>query len=129
MPRVSTFILGISIVSGILSFVWAADHIPLYNFVFLPFAIRAFFIFDAALSIVSGILFILSFRLITIKILYLLEVIYWWINYLLLTLTRVLPAPIIGKPLPVTTGPALIAFVLDILLIIFSTILYIMINR
>ncbi|BFI74370.1 hypothetical protein [Sulfurisphaera ohwakuensis] len=128
MKRVSTSIIGLGIVGGILSFAWSADHFPLYGLSFLPFGIRIFFILDAVLSIIAGVLFILAFRLFTVKIIYLLEIVYWWINYLLLTLTRVLPAPLIGKPLPVTTGPALIAFILDILLIIVSTALYIFIS-
>ena len=128
MKRASISVIGLGIVSGILSFAWSADHFPLYNLSFLPLGIRVFFVFDSILSIVAGILFILAFRLFTVKIIYLLQVVYWWINYLLLTLTRVLPAPLIGRPLPATTGPALIAFVLDILLIITSTALYIMIQ-
>lgn len=128
MPRVSIASLGIGIVSGILSFAWAADHLPLYGLTFLPLPIRIFFVLDSIISIIAGILFILSFRIFTIKIIYLLEVIYWWINYLLLTTTRIFPAPIVGRPLPATTGPALIAFILDILLIILSTTLYILIN-
>ncbi|BFH74095.1 hypothetical protein SJAV_20390 [Sulfurisphaera javensis] len=129
MKRASTAIIGLGAITGILSFAWSADHFPLYNLSFLPFGIRIFFVLDSVLSIVAGILFILSFRLFTIKIIYLLEVVYWWINYLLLTLTRVFPAPLIGKPLPTTTGPALIAFVLDILLIILSTVFYLMIRE
>ncbi|QGA53195.1 hypothetical protein GFS03_00560 [Sulfolobus sp. E5-1-F] len=128
MPRVSISLLVLGVVAGIISFAWTADHLPLYSFRILPFGIRAFFLFDAILSIISGILFILSFRLFSLKIIYLLEVIYWWINYLLLTLTRVLPAPLVGRPLPVTTGPALIAFILDIMLIILSTTLYILVT-
>ncbi|AAK42815.1 hypothetical protein SULI_02600 [Saccharolobus solfataricus] len=125
MPRVSISLLALGVVAGIASFAWTADHLPLYSIRFLPYSIRAFFLFDSILAIIAGILFILSFRLFTLKIIYLLEVIYWWINYLLLTLTRVFPAPLIGRPLPVTTGPALIAFVLDIILIILSTTIYI----
>ncbi|QXJ31241.1 hypothetical protein [Saccharolobus shibatae] len=128
MPRVSVSLLVVGVIAGIVSFAWTADHLPLYNFRILPFGIRAFFLFDAILSIIAGIFFILSFRLFSLKIIYLLEVIYWWINYLLLTLTRVLPAPLVGRPLPVTTGPALTAFILDIILIILSTTLYIFIT-
>ncbi|WP_338604457.1 hypothetical protein V6M85_06475 [Sulfolobus tengchongensis] len=128
MPRTSVSLLILGIVAGILSFAWTADHLPLYNISFLPIGIRVFFLFDAILSIIAGILFILSFRLFFVKIIYLLEVVYWWINYLLLSLTRILPAPIIGRPLPVTTGPALIAFILDALLIVLSTVLYIFIS-
>ncbi|QIW24003.1 hypothetical protein EWF20_07455 [Sulfolobus sp. S-194] len=128
MKRVSTSIIGVGIVGGILSFAWSADHFPLYGLSFLPLGIRIFFVLDAVISIIAGVLFILVFRLFTLKIIYLLEIVYWWINYLLLTLTRVLPAPLIGKPLPVTTGPALIAFILDILLVIVSTVLYIFIS-
>ncbi|ACP49860.1 conserved hypothetical protein [Sulfolobus islandicus Y.N.15.51] len=128
MPKISISLLALGVVAGIISFAWAADHLPLYNVRFLPFGLRAFFAFDSILAIVAGILFILSFRLFALKIIYLLEVIYWWVNYLLLTLTRVLPAPLVGRPLPVTTGPALIAFVLDIILIILSTTLYILVS-
>ncbi|AOL16782.1 hypothetical protein BFU36_08770 [Sulfolobus sp. A20] len=125
MTQVSRLSLVLSIIAGILSFAWAFVHIPLYNISFLPFGIRVFFLADGVLAIIAGILFILLFRLVTLKIIYIIEIVYWWINYLLLTLTRILPAPIIGRPLPVTTGPALIAFILDILLIIMSTLIYI----
>ena len=128
MARITAVLLGLGVVAGILSFIWSAIHIPLYNLPFLPTPIRVFFALDGVISIIAGVLFILSFRLFTVKVIYLLEVIYWWINYLLLTVTRVFPAPIINRPLPVTTGSALYAFILDILLIIFSTVLYLFIS-
>ncbi|BDC17539.1 hypothetical protein [Acidianus sp. HS-5] len=121
MLKQNSIIVGI--VGGVLSFIWAYDHIPLYNLSFLPYGIRAFFVIDSVISILAGVVMILLFKLAYIKILYILNLVYWWINYLLLTLTRVLPAPLIGKPLPNTGGPALIAFILDILLIIVSTVI------
>ncbi|QXJ34260.1 hypothetical protein [Saccharolobus shibatae] len=105
MPRVSVSLLVVGVIAGIVSFAWTADHLPLYNFRILPFGIRAFFLFDAILSIIAGLLFILSFRLFSLKIIYLLEVIYWWINYLLLTLTRVLPAPLVGTTCFASNSP------------------------
>ncbi|MDT7902214.1 MAG: hypothetical protein RRE78_10065 [Acidianus sp.] len=121
MLKQNSIILGV--VGGILSFIWAYDHFPLYNISLLPYGIRLFFVIDSVIAIVAGIIMIMIFKLAYIKILYLLNLVFWWINYLLLTLTRVLPAPLIGKPLPCTGGPTLIAFILDVLLIIVSTVI------
>ncbi|EWG06805.1 MAG: Hypothetical Protein ASUL_07524 [Candidatus Aramenus sulfurataquae] len=81
------------------------------------------------MAIVAGVLFILTFKLLAFKFVYALELVYWWANYLLLGLTRVLPAPFVGRPLPITTGPALTAFVLDVLLIIVATYIFIQLRK
>lgn len=122
-------LLSFGIVGGVLSFVWAFMHLQLVTSPFLPSAYKSFFLFDSILAIVAGILLILTFRLASFKIIYILELVYWWINYLLLSLTRILPAPLLGKPLPITSGPALYAFILDILLIILTTYIYLLIRK
>jgi hypothetical protein len=84
---------------------------------------------DALLAIIAGILFILTFKLLVFKFVYALELVYWWANYLLLGLTRVLPVPLVGRPLPFTTGTALTAFVLDVLLIVVATYIFVQLRR
>lgn len=129
MAKVRTTSMSIGIVSGILALIWAYVHLQLVTNPFVPAPFKTFFLFDSILAIVAGILLILTFRLASFQFLYILELVYWWVNYLLLSLTRVLPAPLIGRPLPVTSGPALYAFVLDIILIILITYLFINIRR
>ncbi|MCY0860007.1 MAG: hypothetical protein OWQ54_06200 [Sulfolobaceae archaeon] len=129
MPKIKTTSLSIGIIAGIVAFIWAYIHLQLTTNPFVPAPFRTFFLADSILAIIAGILLILTFRLAPFQFIYILELVYWWINYLLLGLTRILPAPLVGRPLPVTSGPALYAFIVDIVQIILTTYLFIDIRR
>ncbi len=129
MPEVRTDRLIVGVIGGVLSFVWAYVHLQLWVSPEVPPPFRTFFLIDSVLAIIAGAILLLTFKLFALKVLYVLELVFWWTNYLLLGLTRVLPAPLVGKPLPVTTGPALTAFVLDVILIVVVTYVFLSIRR
>ncbi|QKR01050.1 hypothetical protein GWK48_06830 [Metallosphaera tengchongensis] len=97
--------------------IWAIIHFYLSTTLikFLPL-VSYFFILDAVLFLVGGAILLIGLRL-----LYIPTLILTWINYLLLTESRIYPAPILGKPLPAINSFVLGTFVLDIILIVVVT--------
>ncbi|ABW02302.1 hypothetical protein [Caldivirga maquilingensis] len=118
MSTLSRVYLPVRVISGVLFLVWAGIHlfisIPLVRL--LP-VVGYFFIIDAILAIITAVLLLVGVRVMYIPIL-----VYSWINYLLLTESRVFPAPVLGYPLP-TINPVIIAvIVIDIIIIILVTV-------
>lgn len=103
---------------------WAGVHLVLAAHVTFPGYPTAteiysiFFGFTSALAIVTSVIFLLA-----IRSLYLPTLIFYIIDFALLTETRTAPALFIGKVLPVNIYVE-ISWVLDILLIIVSALLW-----
>jgi hypothetical protein len=109
--------IAIRSVIAVLSFIWAGIHLYLFDLQIRAFPLLAyFFLFVAILAIISGIVVILEFKTLMLP-----SLVFWWINYLLLTESRVLPAPVIGHPLPLINIYIISVFGLDILIIILLT--------
>ncbi|AWR98069.1 hypothetical protein DFR86_11340 [Acidianus sulfidivorans JP7] len=111
----------IRIISGVVFLAWAGIHLYLSSSLLkvLPL-VGGFFIFDSILALVAAILLFINF-----KILYLPILVYSWINYLLLTESRVFPAPVLGYSLPQVNAYVIAALILDVLAIIFVTVTWI----
>lgn len=78
--------------------------------------IGGFFIADAVLAIIAAVLVLLNVVVMFIPIL-----IYSWINYLLLTESRVFPAPVLGHAIPVIDPTVIAVMILDVVIIILVT--------
>ncbi|BFH72785.1 hypothetical protein SJAV_07290 [Sulfurisphaera javensis] len=106
------------------SALWAGVHIVLASHVAFPKNVLAteiystFFAFTASLAIVAAVAFILG-----IRNLYLPALIFYVIDFLLLTETRTAPALFIGKPLPVNIY-VVESWILDVILIAVSALLW-----
>ncbi len=111
--------LGFRVGGGILSIAWAGIHtilgLDLMRIMSLA-VVGYFFLIDAVLSIVIAIILLIGF-----KPLFIPALAFWWANYLLLTESRVFPAPVLGFPLHTYNPYVVVAFILDILLIIIVT--------
>ncbi|WP_246263763.1 hypothetical protein [Metallosphaera tengchongensis] len=117
MSNVSSIHKPLRFLGGALMVIWAIIHFYLSTTLikFLPL-VSYFFILDAVLFLVGGAILLIGLRL-----LYIPTLILTWINYLLLTESRIYPAPILGKPLPAINSFVLGTFVLDIILIVVVT--------
>lgn len=115
----------VRIVTGVIFLIWAIIHFYLSTLLLkhLPL-VGGFFIFDAILAVIAAI-----FLFINLKILYLPILAYSMINYLLLTESRVFPAPVLGHPLPTINVYVITVIVLDILAIILTTVAWIASRR
>ncbi|BBD72373.1 hypothetical protein HS1genome_0762 [Sulfodiicoccus acidiphilus] len=105
------------IVTSALLVIWAGIHFTLGEGLLarLPL-VGEFFFVDSVIAIVGAIVLIAGLR-----VLYLPVLVYAWINYLLLTESRILPAPILGEPLPAINEYVIGTFVLDIVIIVLAT--------
>ncbi|BCU70270.1 hypothetical protein [Stygiolobus caldivivus] len=103
---------------------WAGVHLVLAAHVVFPGNLTAteiysiFFGFTSALAIITAVIFLLG-----LKNLYLPSLIFYIIDFALLTETRTAPALFIGKVLPVNIYVEL-SWALDIILIIVSAVLW-----
>ncbi|MEM4079645.1 hypothetical protein [Metallosphaera sp.] len=106
---------------GVLMVVWSVIHFFLSTELLkrLPL-VGEFFIIDAVLMIVGAVVLIVGFRLLYLPVLVL-----NWANYLLLTESRIYPAPVLGFPLPAINSYVIGTFVLDIIIVILTTLAYI----
>ncbi|BCU66707.1 hypothetical protein HS7_01440 [Sulfolobales archaeon HS-7] len=106
-------------VTAVLFVAWAAIHLYLYSDLIKILPIVAyFFVIDAILSLIGAVVFIIGLR-----ILYIPSLIFSWANYLLLTESRVYPAPFLGFPLPAINVYVISTLIIDVLLIIIITII------
>ncbi|AWR95591.1 hypothetical protein [Acidianus brierleyi] len=121
MSLVKQLYFPLRVISGALLIVWAAIHLYLSaSLVKLLPIVGYFFIIDSILAIVGAIILFINLR-----ILYLPLLVYNWINYLLVTESRVFPAPILGKPLPVINVYVIAVIIIDIILIALTTVTWI----
>lgn len=121
MSFVKQLYFPLRVISGALLIVWAVIHLYLStSLVKLLPIVGYFFIIDSILAIVGAIILFINLR-----ILYLPLLVYNWINYLLLTESRVFPAPILGKPLPVINVYVIEVIIIDIILIALTTVTWI----
>lgn len=123
--KVNPAILALRWIGLLGSAFWAGVHIVLAAHVVFPKNTLAtevystFFAFTASLAIVAAAAFILGFRN-----LYLPALVFYVIDFILLTETRTAPALLIGKPLPVNIY-VIESWILDVILIIVSALLWI----
>ncbi|MEM0064539.1 MAG: hypothetical protein QXR57_08555 [Metallosphaera sp.] len=108
-------------VGGILMIVWAILHFFLSTSLLkrLPI-VGEFFIVDSVLMIIGGIILIVG-----VTSLYIPTLVLNWANYLLLTESRIYPAPVLGIPLPAINQYVIGTFILDIIIIIVTTVVYV----
>ncbi len=121
MSFVKQLYFPLRVICGALLVVWAAIHLYLSTSLIklLP-VVGYFFIIDSILAIVGAIILFINLR-----ILYLPLLVYNWINYLLITESRVFPAPVLGEPLPAINAYVIAVIIIDIVLIILTTIIWI----
>jgi hypothetical protein len=121
MSFVKQLYLPLRLISGILLIGWAIIHLYLSTSLIklLP-VVGYFFIIDSVLALIGAAILFINF-----KILYLPLLVYNWINYLLITESRVFPAPVLGKPLPVINIYVILAMIIDVILIILITVIWI----
>jgi len=117
MSTVSTQEKIFRIFGGVLLLAWAALHFFLGSALLrhLPLVGQFFFV-DAVLAIVGAVMIFIGIRW-----LYTPALVFALVNYLLLTESRVYPAPVLGKPLPAINSYVIFTFGLDILLIVVLT--------
>jgi hypothetical protein len=117
MSTVSTQEKILRIFGGVLLLAWAASHFFLGSALLrhLPLVGQFFFV-DAVLAIVGAVMIFIGIRW-----LYTPALVFALVNYLLLTESRVYPAPVLGKPLPAVNSYVIFTFGLDILLIVVLT--------
>lgn len=115
----------IRIVTGIIFLIWAAIHFYLSTklLAFLPM-VGGFFIFDSILAVIAAAFLFINFRALFLPILA-----YSMINYLLITESRVFPAPFLGHPLPTINVYVIVTIILDILAITLTTVTWIASRR
>ncbi|WP_291998910.1 hypothetical protein [Caldivirga sp.] len=113
------------VIIGVLFIVWAILHI-IYGLSIIHFLalIGLFFIVDAILSVVAAVLVLLNIMVMFIPVL-----VYSWINYILLTGSRIFPAPVLGYRIPVIDPLVIIVAIIDIALIFLVTALWILTRR
>ncbi|WP_248547272.1 hypothetical protein [Metallosphaera sedula] len=101
--------------------VWSVIHFFLSTELLkrLPL-VGEFFIIDAVLMIVGAVVLFVGFRLLYLPVLVL-----DWANYLLLTESRIYPAPVLGFPLPAINSYVIGTFILDVIIVILTTLAYI----
>ncbi|ARM74680.1 hypothetical protein [Acidianus manzaensis] len=121
MSVIKSIYSPIRIIGGIVFLAWAGIHLYLSTSLLklLP-VVGEFFIFDSILAIIAAALLIINF-----KMLYLPILVYSWINYILITESRVFPAPVLGYSLPVVNAYVIAALILDVIAIILVTLIWI----
>jgi len=114
------------LVTGVIMLVWAGLHLnlglTLARHHLLP-TLEYFFFADAALVIVGAVIFFLNLTSLLLPVLVL-----NWANYILLTESRVFPAPVIGRVLPVNSTVVLV-FWMDVAIIVLSTLTWFFYRR
>lgn len=105
------------IFSGVALVVWGILHLFLAESLLrlLPI-VGQFFIADSLLAFVGSVVLLLGLR-----IFYLPTFVFALINYLLLTESRVYPAPVLGRPLPAVNSLVILTFALDVVMIVLLT--------
>ncbi|MGC9226200.1 hypothetical protein [Caldivirga sp.] len=83
-----------------------------------------FFIIDAILAIVAAAVILLNVSIMFIPVL-----VYSWVNYILLTESRVFPAPVLGVVIPVIDPSVILVFIIDVILISLVTVLWVLSRR
>ena len=107
------------VAGGVLLLVWAGLHFFLGSALLRPLPlVGKFFFVDAVLAVIGAATIIIGIRW-----LYIPTLVFALANYLLLTESRVDPAPVLGRPLPAINSYVIFAFGLDILLIVVLTLM------
>ncbi|BBL46458.1 hypothetical protein MJ1HA_0557 [Metallosphaera sedula] len=121
MSNTSTVNGVLRYLGGVLMVVWSVIHFFLSTELLkrLPL-VGEFFIIDAVLMIVGAVVLFVGFRLLYLPVLVL-----DWANYLLLTESRIYPAPVLGFPLPAINSYVIGTFILDVIIVILTTLAYI----
>ncbi|WP_216604171.1 hypothetical protein, partial [Acidianus sp. RZ1] len=113
MQKSSIMINSLKGVTGVLFILWAGIHIYLANQILRVLStVGYFFLADSILALIAAMIVIVGIRTLYIPV-----IIYTWINYLLLTESRIFPAPVLGFSLPVYNEYVYIVFGIDIILI------------
>ncbi|AWR98579.1 hypothetical protein [Metallosphaera hakonensis] len=121
MSSISSIHTPVRYLGGALSVLWAILHLYLSVGLLsrLPL-VGQFFIADSILALIAAAVLIGG-----IRIMFLPTVVFYWINYLLLTESRIFPAPVLGHPLPAFNVYVYESLALDAILIIVTTLVYI----
>ncbi|MCG3109045.1 hypothetical protein L3N51_01335 [Metallosphaera sp. J1] len=125
MSNISSINGPLRYLGGALMVIWAIIHFFLSTELLkrLPL-VGEFFIVDSVLMIIGAVVLFVGFRLLYLPVLVL-----DWANYLLLTESRIYPAPVLGFPLPAINSYVIGTFVLDIVTVIVVTLVYITVKK
>jgi hypothetical protein len=120
-------LIYIRVVTAIIFLIWAGLHM-IYGLSILKFPALAgvglFFIIDAILAVVAAAVILLNVSIMFIPVL-----VYSWVNYILLTESRVFPAPVLGVVIPVIDPSVILVFIIDVILISLVTVLWVLSRR